>query len=67
MLRSMDTQNHRALYLITGASGYVGGRLVRELLNEKKKVRIFVRNAKKIRGQSWANDVEIIEGNANNT
>lgn len=67
MLRSMDTQNHRALYLITGASGYVGGRLVRELLNEKKKVRIFVRNAKKIRGQSWANDVEIIEGNANNS
>ncbi|MEJ6760447.1 MAG: SDR family oxidoreductase [Candidatus Planktophila sp.] len=63
----MDTQNHRALYLITGASGYVGGRLVRELLNEKKKVRIFVRNAKKIRGQSWANDVEIIEGNANNS
>ena len=26
-----------------------------------------MRNAKKIRGQSWANDVEIIEGNANNS
>jgi uncharacterized protein YbjT (DUF2867 family) len=63
----MDTQNQEKLYLVTGASGYVGGRLVRELLNDHKKVRIFVRNAQKIRGQAWADKVEIVEGNASNS
>ena len=63
----MDTQNREKLYLVTGASGYVGGRLVRELLNDHKKVRIFVRNAQKIRGQAWADKVEIVEGNASNS
>ncbi|CAN1486845.1 COG0702 Predicted nucleoside-diphosphate-sugar epimerases [Candidatus Nanopelagicaceae bacterium] len=61
----MDTQNR--LFLVTGASGYVGGRLVRDLLGDGKKVRVLVRDAKKIQGQSWANAVEIIEGNASNS
>jgi hypothetical protein len=63
----MDTQNHDRLYLVTGASGYVGGRLVRDLLRDKKRVRVFVRDAKKIAGQGWSKDVEIIEGNASNS
>jgi uncharacterized protein YbjT (DUF2867 family) len=63
----MDTQNQQRLYLVTGASGYVGGRLVRDLHGDGKKVRVLVRDAKKIKGQSWANDVEIIEGNASNS
>jgi len=42
----------------------VGGRLVRALLNEGKRVRVLVRDSKKILGQNWASDVEIIEGNA---
>jgi uncharacterized protein YbjT (DUF2867 family) len=61
----MQMQNQDRLYLVTGASGYVGGRLVRNLLSDKKRVRVFLRDAKKIAGQSWASDVEIIEGNAN--
>ena len=60
----MDTQNQGRLYLVTGASGYVGGRLVRDLLNDGKRVRVFVRDAKKITGQSWSKFVEIVEGNA---
>jgi uncharacterized protein YbjT (DUF2867 family) len=63
----MDTQNQGKLFLVTGASGYVGGRLVRDLLSDKKRVRVFVRDAKKIQGQNWARAVEIVEGNASNS
>lgn len=52
--------------LVTGASGYVGGRLVSALLADQMQVRVFVRDARKIKGQLWANQVEISEGNANN-
>ena len=57
----MNTQNHDRLYLVTGASGYVGGRLVRDLLSDKKRVRVFVRDAKKIQGQSWAGSVKLLK------
>lgn len=62
----MKNENRERIYLVTGASGYVGGRLVRDLLNDGKKVRVLVRDAKKVQGQSWAQSVEIIEGNASN-
>ena len=52
--------------LVTGASGYVGGRLVTALLADQMQVRVFVRDARKIKGQLWADKVEISEGNANN-
>jgi uncharacterized protein YbjT (DUF2867 family) len=52
--------------LVTGASGYVGGRLVRALLGEKMKVRIFVRDKQKVAGQPWIKAVEVSEGNASN-
>ena len=51
--------------LVTGASGYVGGRLVRQLLNQDFAVRVMVRDKNKISGQSWINQVEIAQGNAN--
>lgn len=52
------------LILVTGATGYIGGRLVRELVNEGQRVRVLVRDPAKITGHSWANQVEIAIGDA---
>jgi uncharacterized protein YbjT (DUF2867 family) len=50
--------------LVTGASGYVGGRLVTALLADGADVRVFVRDANKVQSHSWAKQVEIATGNA---
>ena len=50
--------------LVTGASGYVGGRLVRQLLSQDFAVRVMVRDKNKISGQAWIDKVEISQGNA---
>ena len=50
--------------LVTGASGYVGGRLVTALLADGADVRVFVRDANKAQSHSWAKQVEIATGNA---
>ena len=62
----MNAETQKRVILVTGASGYVGGRLVRDLLTSHSNVRVLVRDAKKIQGQSWAKDVSIVEGNASN-
>jgi uncharacterized protein YbjT (DUF2867 family) len=46
--------------LVTGASGYVGGRLVPELLARGHRVRCLVRDPRKLEPASWFGDVEIV-------
>ncbi|WP_459755894.1 SDR family oxidoreductase [Streptomyces sennicomposti] len=46
--------------LVTGASGYVGGRLVPELLAAGHRVRCLARAPGKLRDQPWAHDVETV-------
>ncbi|GLZ15005.1 NAD(P)-dependent oxidoreductase [Actinomadura sp. NBRC 104425] len=52
------------LCLVTGASGYIGGRLVPELLNSGHRVRCMVRSARRLRDHPWAGRVEIAEADA---
>ncbi|MFF4750448.1 SDR family oxidoreductase [Streptomyces sp. NPDC002514] len=48
--------------LVTGASGYIGGRLVPELLDAGHRVRCLVRTPGKLRDHPWADRVEIVQG-----
>jgi uncharacterized protein YbjT (DUF2867 family) len=48
--------------LVTGATGYVGGRLVEQLLERDEHVRVLVRDANRLQGRSWRSQVEIVEG-----
>jgi uncharacterized protein YbjT (DUF2867 family)/uncharacterized protein YndB with AHSA1/START domain len=50
--------------LVTGATGYIGGRLVPRLLDEGYHVRCFVRDPERLRDFSWVDQVEIFEGDA---
>jgi uncharacterized protein YbjT (DUF2867 family) len=49
--------------LITGATGYIGGRLAAELLKEGYTIRCLARSPQKIAGRPWASDprVEIVQ------
>ena len=52
------------LVLVTGATGYIGGRLVPKLLKAGYRVRCLVRDARRLQGRPWSDRVEIIEGDA---
>jgi uncharacterized protein YbjT (DUF2867 family) len=45
--------------LVTGASGYIGGRLVPELLSAGYAVRCMARDPGKLSDRPWSDDVEI--------
>ncbi|MEU8956393.1 SDR family oxidoreductase [Streptomyces sp. NPDC048518] len=48
--------------LVTGASGYIGGRLVPELLAAGHRVRCLARSPGKLRDLPWAGKVETVKG-----
>ncbi|MTA81474.1 MAG: DUF2867 domain-containing protein [Actinobacteria bacterium] len=48
--------------LVTGSTGYIGGRLVPRLLEAGFSVRVLVRNAEKLRDVPWRRRVDIVEG-----
>lgn len=52
------------LVLVTGATGYIGGRLVPELLSAGFRVRVMVRHAHQLADREWSDQVEIVQGDA---
>ena len=53
-----------ALCLVTGATGYIGGRLIVELLKHGYRVRILARNPERLKYHPWIDQVEVTEGDA---
>lgn len=56
------------IVFVTGATGYIGGRLAPRLLERGYRVRCLARSAAKLRARPWAGHerVEIVEGDAGN-
>jgi uncharacterized protein YbjT (DUF2867 family) len=53
---------HKGLILVTGVTGYIGGRLVPRLLDMGYRVRCMVRDPARLQGRPWYNEVEIVAG-----
>lgn len=45
--------------LVTGATGYVGGRLVPRLLGPERAIRVAVRDPARVAGRPWAGSVQV--------
>ena len=48
--------------LVTGATGYIGGRLVPRLIEEGRRVRVLVRSRARALSRSWADQAEVEVG-----
>jgi len=49
------------LVLVTGATGYIGGRLVSRLLKAGYRVRVLTRDPARLQGRSWLAQVEVTQ------
>jgi uncharacterized protein YbjT (DUF2867 family)/uncharacterized protein YndB with AHSA1/START domain len=59
---SHNGQDDTPPILVTGATGYIGGRLVPRLLDAGRPVRCLVRDPARLQGRRWRDDVEIVTG-----
>ena len=54
----------RRTCLVTGASGYVGGRLIPRLLEAGWRVRVLARHPEHLRDRAWFEQIEVVAGDA---
>lgn len=52
------------LVLVTGVTGYIGGRLVPELVAAGYRVRAMARHPRRLEDRDWFDDVEVVEADA---
>ena len=60
----LSSDGKPAKCLVTGATGYIGGRLIRELLSHGYRVRILARNPERLKDHPWIDRVEVASGDA---
>jgi NAD(P)-dependent dehydrogenase (short-subunit alcohol dehydrogenase family) len=62
----MEPATESPVILVTGSTGYIGGRLAPRLVERGYRVRCLVRSAAKLRARPWARSpkVEIVTGDA---
>ena len=53
--------------LVTGSTGYIGGRLVPELLAAGHEVRVLARHPERLADRSWIDQVEVVAGDASDS
>lgn len=53
--------------LVTGPTGYVGGRLIPRLLEAGYTVRVLTRDPARLQGRPWLEKVEVVQGDALDT
>jgi uncharacterized protein YbjT (DUF2867 family) len=58
----MMAQKTPRTVLVTGATGYIGGRLVPRLLETGYEVRVLVRDPMRLTGRHWLDQVEVVQG-----
>ena len=52
--------------LVTGATGYIGGRLAPLLVEEGRSVRVLVRGETRARSRPWSDQVDVVTGDVFN-
>ena len=61
-MTALSNWANQSLILVTGATGYVGGRLIPRLLEAGYRVRILARDPQRLQGRTWLPQVEILQG-----
>ena len=60
--KTKDDFLNSPLILVTGSTGYIASRLIPRLLEAGYRVRCLARNPLRLKGRSWFQDVEVIQG-----
>ncbi len=58
----MPSTSPQPRLLVTGATGYIGGRLVPRLLRQHYDVRVLTRDPDQLMGRPWSDAVEVVKG-----
>jgi uncharacterized protein YbjT (DUF2867 family) len=62
MERELFNTDNSPLILVSGSTGYIGGRLIPRLLAKGYRVRCLVRDPARLQGRPWQYEVEIVAG-----